>query len=399
MRGVTGIQGATGVQGPQGDAGPTGTTGTQGSVGVDGPQGPTGEVGPRGVQGLTGNQGSTGITGPQGPEGDQGSLGPEGPVGIQGSKGITGSQGPQGDLGPQGQEGSTGDRGPVGLQGVEGERGPVGSQGEQGNQGLEGRQGLLGFDGIDGVDGQDGSNGVNGTDGKIVYIRYHSQALPTVPPKPYGSGYTSSGWTGTASASTNWISQKIAEDNYGGLHGYDGSVWSNPIQISGNPGADGADGDKGATGDDGRQSQTLYVELEGIPAGSGTAKTLATITIPSKPYVRRALLQCFVNAGNTFGATNQTMVRTRFKSNHRPSVWGNQQVYSMLVPENGNFYFVANSMIVSLLQTIPANTTVTLFIEGQVYAQVGPLSYTASSFGTYDPETAKLNAVIILNPT
>jgi hypothetical protein len=67
--GPTGATGSTGSTGPTGSTGLTGSTGPTGSTGSTGVTGPTGLTGPTGVTGSTGSTGPTGATGATGPTG------------------------------------------------------------------------------------------------------------------------------------------------------------------------------------------------------------------------------------------------------------------------------------------------------------------------------------------
>lgn len=107
----------------------------------------------------------------------------------------------------------------------------------------------------DGSDGADGTNGLPGSDGDPVFVTYNSNAIDNPPNTPTGDG-TTNGWTTTASAASNWLSQKVAPDASSG-------TWGAPILIKGETGATGATGAASVSGVLSNESHGVPVDING----------------------------------------------------------------------------------------------------------------------------------------
>lgn len=99
------------------------------------------------------------------------------------------------------------------------------------------------------VDGSDGADGTDGKDGLSVFITYHENPVTVEPSRPTGNG-TTNGWHTEATATANWMSQKVAGSATDG-------VWGDPIQICGADGKDGHDGVNGADGVNGKDGTSI----------------------------------------------------------------------------------------------------------------------------------------------
>ena len=119
-----------------------------------------------------------------------------------------------------------------------------------------------------GTDGRDGEDAEDGTDGLNVYVIYHDNDIETVPDLPHksfipfigsasASTYPSEGWSTTASAGVNWMSQNTGRNNYT----FD-NAWSAPIRIAGANGVDGNHGTNGAGIFSGNMVASTYTQLQ-----------------------------------------------------------------------------------------------------------------------------------------